>query len=100
MQKTSDELNKTQCLSLTTSQPSDTRTKTTSDNLLRTEIWRWLSPPDPSINHNTACEAQHSGTASWFFEGAIYNEWMATGPLLWIHGNRTGFSLVSLVPPL
>ena len=64
-------------------------TKTTSDDQLHERIQKWLSPPDPSINHNTACETHHNGTAAWFLEGRIYNEWKATGALLWTHGNRT-----------
>ncbi|KAF8497781.1 hypothetical protein F5888DRAFT_1803244 [Russula emetica] len=55
---------------------------------LRQDLRRWLSPPDPSTNHNIACNAHHKGTATWFFEGRTYNEWKSTGPesLLWIHG--------------
>jgi hypothetical protein len=59
------------------------------DDRLREKIQRWLSSPDPSVNHNTACEAHHNGTATWFLEGPIYNKWKATGSLLWTHGNRT-----------
>ncbi|KAN0126986.1 Ankyrin repeat-containing domain protein [Russula decolorans] len=69
MQKISDDLNKMK------------------RNKLRRKIQKWLSPPDPSLNHNTACEAHHNGTAAWFLEGATYNEWKATGSLLWTHGN-------------
>ncbi|KAH9009362.1 hypothetical protein EDB83DRAFT_462122 [Lactarius deliciosus] len=50
--------------------------------LLRT----WLSPADPSTNHNIARKAQHKGTAMWFFQGNIFIEWKSTGSLLWIHG--------------
>ncbi|KAH9034385.1 hypothetical protein EDB83DRAFT_2296286 [Lactarius deliciosus] len=50
--------------------------------LLRT----WLSPADPSTNHNIARKAQHKGTAVWFFQGNIFIEWKSTGSLLWIHG--------------
>ena len=64
-------------------------TKTTLDDQLHEKVQKWLSPPDPSINHNTACEAHHNGTAAWFLEGHIYNEWKAAGSLLWTHGNRT-----------
>lgn len=46
--------------------------KITSVNLLRRKIQQWLSPLDPSLNHNAACEARHDGTAGWFLEGAIY----------------------------
>jgi hypothetical protein len=59
-------------------------------NQLRQDPRRWLSPPDPSTNHQTACRAHHKGTAAWFFEGRTYNEWKSTGSesLLWIHGKR------------
>ncbi|KAH8988181.1 hypothetical protein EDB86DRAFT_2060394 [Lactarius hatsudake] len=50
--------------------------------LLRT----WLSPADPSTNHNIARKAQHKGTAVWFFQGSIFIEWKSTGSFLWIHG--------------
>ena len=59
----------------------------------------WFSPPDPSINQNTACEAHHNGTTTWFLEGPIYNEWKVTGSLLWTHGNRMGFLCFSTHPP-
>jgi len=34
---------------------------------LRDNLLRWLSPPDPSTNHNISCKAHHNGTAEWFF---------------------------------
>ncbi|KAH9046631.1 ankyrin repeat-containing domain protein [Lactarius hengduanensis] len=46
----------------------------------------WLSPADPSTNHNIARKAQHKGTALWFFQGSIFLKWKSTGSLLWIHG--------------
>jgi len=63
------------------------------NQLLRT----WLSPVDPSTNHNTAQKAQHKGTAVWFFQGSIFVEWKSTGSLLWIHGKRVFLS--ALVTP-
>ena len=57
-------------------------------NQLRQDLRRWLSPPDPSTNHNIACSAHHEGTAAWFFEGGIFGEWKTTGSLLWVHGKR------------
>ena len=48
----------------------------------------WLSPADPSTNHNIAQKAQHDGTAAWLFEGQIIIKWKSTGSLLWIHGKR------------
>src|SRR5258708_21833206 len=55
---------------------------------LRQELRRWLSPPDPSTNHNIARSAHHEGTATWFFKGNIFKEWKSSGSLLWIHGKR------------
>jgi hypothetical protein len=57
------------------------------DQLLK-HIRRWLSPPDPSTNHNIACKVRHRGTTVWFFESAVLAEWKARGSLLWIHGKR------------
>ncbi|KAI0301685.1 hypothetical protein B0F90DRAFT_288549 [Multifurca ochricompacta] len=55
-------------------------------NQLQQDLRRWLSPPDPSINHNIARATHHSGTASWFFQGSIFNDWKSSGSLLWVHG--------------
>jgi hypothetical protein len=57
-------------------------------NQLRENIHKWLSPPDPSTNHNIACDTHHKKTATWFFQGSIFQEWKSTGSLLWIHGKR------------
>ena len=57
-------------------------------NQLRGELREWLSPPNPSINHNTACDIKHEGTAMWFIQGNKFKEWKKNGSLLWIRGNR------------
>jgi hypothetical protein len=59
-----------------------------SGTQLRESIYRWLSPPDPSTNHNIACATHHKKTASWFFQGSIFQDWKSTGSLLWVHGKR------------
>ena len=63
-------------------------------NQLRQELRGWLSSPDPSINHNIACNIHHEGTANWFFQGRFYNEWKSIGSdsLLWVHGKRAFLS--------
>ena len=68
-------------------------------NQLRQELRGWLSSPDPSTNHNIACNAHHDGTAHWFFQGSYYEEWKSTGfsSLLWIHGKRMPLSHTVLV---
>ncbi|KAH9955019.1 hypothetical protein BC827DRAFT_910588 [Russula dissimulans] len=53
-------------------------------NQLQEKFRTWLSPPDPSINHNTAYKTQHSGTVIWFIQGNTLREWKQCGSLLWI----------------
>ena len=65
---------------------------------LRENIHRWLSPPDPSTNHNIACGTHHKKTATWFFQGSIFQDWKSTGSLLWIHGKRLSRPLSNLTP--
>ena len=55
---------------------------------LQEKLQKWLSPPDPSLNHNIARKAHHKGTATWFFQGGIFKQ-CKSSPLLWIHGKRT-----------
>ncbi|KAH9060274.1 hypothetical protein EDB87DRAFT_623822 [Lactarius vividus] len=55
-------------------------------NWIKQLLRAWLSPADPSKNHNIARKAQHQGTAVWFFQGSIFIKWKCTGSLLWIHG--------------
>src|SRR5258708_13318211 len=39
-----------------------------SGNQLRESTHKWLSPPDPSTNHNIACGTHHKKTATWFLK--------------------------------
>ena len=64
-------------------------TRNIDDNQLRENLRKWLSPPDPSKNHNIACALRHEGSAKWFLEGGIYHDWKSTSSLLWIYGRRT-----------
>jgi hypothetical protein len=63
-----------------------------TENLLREKSKNWLSPPDPSTNHNIARKAHHKGTASWFFQSRIYEQWKSSPSFIWIHGKRTFLS--------
>ena len=56
---------------------------------MQDKLRSWLSPPDPSVNHNTACKTQHGGTATWFIQGNTFQDWKKSGSLLWVRGNRT-----------
>ena len=66
------------------------------------DLRRWLSPPDPSTNHNIASNAHHEGTATWFFRGSIYQGWKSTTsePLLWVYGKRAPLSHTCLTREL
>jgi hypothetical protein len=59
---------------------------------LQEDIQSWLSPPDPSKNHNIACRLRHTGTATWFVQGDSFSKWkesrVGLSSLLWIHGKR------------
>jgi hypothetical protein len=56
---------------------------------LRQDLEKWLSPPDPTINYNTASDAHHQGTAEWFTSSTVFKDWNASGCFMWIHGKRT-----------
>ncbi|KAH9962532.1 hypothetical protein BGW80DRAFT_1255584 [Lactifluus volemus] len=53
---------------------------------LQKDIRMWLSPPDPSTNHNIARTAHHNGTAAWFIQSETFHKWKSSGALLCIHG--------------
>jgi hypothetical protein len=56
---------------------------------LRQDLAKWLSPPDPFINFNTADHARHQGTAEWFTQSSVFKDWKESSSFLWIHGKRT-----------
>jgi hypothetical protein len=69
-----------------------------SEIQLRESIHKWLTPPDPSTNHNIACSTHHKKAATWFFQGTFFREWKSTGSLLWVHGKRAPSPTSHLVP--
>jgi hypothetical protein len=64
----------------------------------REKLQTWLSPPDPSVNYNTARDAYHGGTAAWFTQDHTFRDWKASGSesFLWIHGKRKFLSSLRL----
>ena len=79
----------------------DSRLLSVMANMAYKVIRRWLSPPDPSINHNTARNAHHEGSAKWFIDGNIFQRWkMGTGSLLWVHGKRKSIPFLFPLPEL
>ena len=57
-------------------------------NELRKDFRKWIAPPDPSVNLQSASGAHHEGTAAWCTKGSSVASWKASGSLLWIHGKR------------
>ncbi|KAH9055861.1 hypothetical protein EDB83DRAFT_2189581, partial [Lactarius deliciosus] len=58
-------------------------------NKLRKDLRKWVAPPDPSVNYNTASGAHHEGTAEWCTKGNTLANWKASGSLtgsLWVGG--------------
>jgi hypothetical protein len=62
-----------------------------SGNQFQRDVRSWLSPPDPSTNHNIARRDHLKGTATWLTQSDRFKEWTETGCLFWIHGKRTRF---------
>ncbi len=59
------------------------------------KIFRWLSSPDPSSNHNSAREKQQPTTGAWFLDSTQFAEWNTTSnSFLWLHGIRK-YTIVS-----
>lgn len=55
----------------------------------REKIHQWLSPPDPSSNHNAARKKWQPTTGAWFVEGEEFEKWKASpNSVLWLHGIR------------
>ena len=51
------------------------------------EIHRWLSAPDPSINHNAAIKKRSLQTGSWFTESHGFARWkIDPSSYLWLYG--------------
>ncbi|KAH9169162.1 hypothetical protein EDB89DRAFT_1908815 [Lactarius sanguifluus] len=63
----------------------DSHAPLAEEQLLR-DLRGWLSPPDPSTNHDIMCNAQHESTAAWVFNEDVFKEWESSGSLLWVHG--------------
>jgi hypothetical protein len=53
----------------------------------RSDIQKWLSPPDPSTNYNKALQLRHENSGQWFLESTAYLRWKAEpGSFLWLRG--------------
>ncbi len=53
------------------------------------KILRWLSPPDPSLNHNSAHKKQQPITGAWFLNSSQFADWRThLNSFLWLHGIR------------
>ena len=56
----------------------------------RADILRRFSHPDPSENHNNACEHRNcrAGTGRWFLDGPLFQQFKTIpGSMCWLHGD-------------
>jgi hypothetical protein len=69
-----------------------------SDEHRKKKIHGWLSAPDPSSNHDAACEKRQPNTGSWFIDGEAFAEWKSKpSSFLWLHGIRELFLFKSIM---
>ncbi|KAH7169338.1 hypothetical protein DER46DRAFT_698880 [Fusarium sp. MPI-SDFR-AT-0072] len=62
--------------------------KSLSSSVHDDAISRWLNPADPSLDHNKAREACHSGTGRWLLNNPKYLTWKSQmNSFLWLNGN-------------
>jgi Cdc6-like AAA superfamily ATPase len=51
------------------------------------EIYRWLSPSDPSTNFNKALQQRQEGTGLWLLQSSLFKKWDSQQhSFLWLHG--------------
>lgn len=51
------------------------------------DIFKWLSPPDPSADFVKAHKQHHPGTGQWFLGSAAYSNWKReSSSFLWLNG--------------
>jgi Cdc6-like AAA superfamily ATPase len=51
------------------------------------EIYRWLSPLDPSTNFNKALQQRQEGTGLWLLQSSPFTKWHSQqNSFLWLHG--------------
>ena len=51
------------------------------------QIVQWLAAPDPSSNHDKACQTKQRETGRWFIDSANYINWKTQqSSFLWLHG--------------
>lgn len=64
----------------------------------RVKILEWLSPPEHSPPHLSACDKQQPGTGDWFIQSSTFHEWQHTrSSRMWLYGKGLPF-LVLLYP--
>ena len=88
MQQSAEEVDQARCSSSHFVSPDGGASYLLVGSQLRKSLRKWLSPPDPSTNHNIACGAHLNGTAKWLLQGSIFQKWKSSSSLLWIHGKR------------
>ena len=56
-------------------------------DLRNQQIFQWLAAPDPSLNHNKACQMKQRETGRWLVDSRSYIDWKKRqASFLWLHG--------------
>ncbi|KAF4502574.1 ankyrin repeat L25 [Fusarium agapanthi] len=59
-----------------------------SSSIHDANILSWLKPADPSVDHNKARQACHSGTGQWLLTNSQYLAWKSqANSFLWVNGS-------------
>ena len=60
------------------------------------KVYEWLTAPDHTAKHTSACGERAEASGSWLIQGETFKEWKcATNSFLWLNGIRT-FSIMML----
>jgi Cdc6-like AAA superfamily ATPase len=61
--------------------------KASAEHAQSDKMFQWLSPSDPSVNHNKALSQRHDGTGRWFIEGERLQSFReGQTSFLWLYG--------------
>ncbi|KAL9004631.1 MAG: hypothetical protein Q9188_002557 [Gyalolechia gomerana] len=56
-------------------------------NQISSDLLNWLSAPDATVDHNTACAKRHPGTGVWLIKGSKFLQWLTEeNSIIWLSG--------------
>lgn len=56
-------------------------------NQISSHLLNWLSAPDATVDHNTACAKKHPGTGKWLIKSSKFSQWLTEeNSIIWLSG--------------